>query len=60
MSWQRSFWFSVPLVLTKQIKPDNDAHGEVTVNIAAIVLVNHLVLTLPGESDSSPAITYKP
>ena len=42
MSWQRSFWFRVPL--TKQLKRDKAGHGEVTINNAAIVTIdtNHL------------------
>ena len=36
MSWQRSFWFHVPL--TKQLKRDNSGHGEVAINSAATVI----------------------
>ena len=35
MSWQRSFWFRVPLI--KQLKRDNAGHGELTINNAATV-----------------------
>ena len=41
MSWQRSFWFRVPLSLTKQLKWDNAGHGEVTINI--IILYEYLL-----------------
>ena len=36
MSWQRSFWFRVPL--TKQLKQDYASHREVTINNVATVI----------------------
>ena len=35
MSWQRSYWFRVPLIT--QLKRDNAGHGEVAINNAATV-----------------------
>ena len=43
MSWQRSYWFRVPL--TKQLKRDSVGHAEETINNAATVVVSELVIT---------------
>ena len=41
MSWQRSFWFRVPLTLTGRHKRDKVGHGKVTINSARII---HFIL----------------